>query len=320
MALPGFLEPLGPGIWAVDTGYHRPRYDAAWLLVEGGRAAFIDTGTSLAVPRLLAALQALGLTPDAVEAVIPTHVHLDHAGGVGTLMRALPRAACWVHPQGLPHLADPTRLVAGARAVYGEAEMHRLHGEVLPVDGARLQATTDGQVLHLCGRPLVIRHTPGHARHHHCIWDAASRGWFTGDTFGVSYRELDTDAGPWGLLSCPPSQFEPEALLRSIDVLMATDPRWVYLTHYGRAGDVRRLADGLRSQVAAVVALGRSLAAAADRDARLRAGLAELCHGALQAHGVRDLAAALHTVAPDIGLNAQGIAGWLDRQARRGAD
>ena len=109
--LPDFLDDLGHGIYAIDTGFQRPRFDAAYLVVEAGRAAFIDTGTNHAVPRLLAALDALGLAREAVDWVIPTHVHLDHAGGVGLLMQGLPEARLLVHPRGARHLIDPTALV-----------------------------------------------------------------------------------------------------------------------------------------------------------------------------------------------------------------
>src|SRR5215475_9399490 len=122
-APPPFLEPCGDGIFAVDTGFHRDRYDAAWLVVEGGRAAFIDTGTAFAVPRLLAALEFVGLKPTEVDYVIPTHVHLDHAGGAGQLMQRLPHAQLIVHPRGARHMIDPGDLWAGALGVYGQERM-----------------------------------------------------------------------------------------------------------------------------------------------------------------------------------------------------
>ena len=180
---PDFIEHLGHGIYAIDTGFQRPRFDAAYLVVEGGRAAFIDTGTNYAVPRLLAALEHLDLSPAAVDWVIPTHVHLDHAGGVGLLMQSLPRARLLVHPRGLPHMVDPAKLWAGALAVYGEEEMQRSYGQLLPVTAERAEASHDGQTIALAGRSLLLLDTPGHAKHHHCVWDAESRGWFTGDTF-----------------------------------------------------------------------------------------------------------------------------------------
>jgi glyoxylase-like metal-dependent hydrolase (beta-lactamase superfamily II) len=124
MALP-YFETLGDGIHAVDTGFHRPRFDAAYLIVEGGRAAFIDTGTNHAVPRLLGTLAELGLAPEDVDYVIPTHVHLDHAGGAGLLMQSLPRATMLVHPRGARHMVDPLALYLSAQAVYGAEEIQR---------------------------------------------------------------------------------------------------------------------------------------------------------------------------------------------------
>src|SRR6186713_2213283 len=150
---PGFVERLDHGIHVVDTGFHRPRYDAAYLIVEKGRAAFIDTGTNHAVPRLLAALDLVGLAPEAVDMVIPTHVHLDHAGGAGLLMQQLPRARLVVHPRGARHLIDPAQLVAGATAVYGQEEMDRSYGTLVGVAAERVVTTADGMTLALAGRP-----------------------------------------------------------------------------------------------------------------------------------------------------------------------
>ena len=200
MALP-FVQALPHGIHVIDTGFHRPQFDAAYLIVENGRAAFVDTGTNFAVPRLLAALDDLGLARDAVDFVIPTHVHLDHAGGCGLLMQALPAATLLVHPRGARHMVDPQALYQGALAVYGQAVMDREYGELVPVPAGRVQATADGQEVRLAGRPLLFIDSPGHAKHHHCIWDLRSVGWFTGDTFGLSYRETDSAAGAW-VISC----------------------------------------------------------------------------------------------------------------------
>jgi glyoxylase-like metal-dependent hydrolase (beta-lactamase superfamily II) len=317
--LPAFVEALSHGIYAIDTGFHRPRFDAAYLIVERGRAAFVDTGTNFGVPRLLDALSALGLAPDDVDAVIPTHVHLDHAGGVGRLMQALPRATCWVHERGLRHLVDPSALVQGALAVYGQAEMDRSYGQLVPVDAARVRATTDGLTIDFAGRPLLVADTPGHARHHHCIWDEASRGWFTGDTFGLSYREFDHPTrGAWVLPTSTPVQFEPELLRASVQRLLARDPQWIYLTHFGRVGDVQRLGALLLSLIDEMVALGLRHRQADDRHARLRQGLATIYAASLEAHG-SSRPDARELLELDIELNAQGMAAWLDRAARAGA-
>jgi len=314
-ALPCFVQDLGHGVYAIDTAFHRDHFDAAYLVVHGGRAAFIDTGTAFAVPRLLAALDALGVARESVERVIPTHVHLDHAGGVGQLMQALPSARLLVHPRGARHMIDPGALWQGALAVYGDEEMRRSYGELLPVDAARVDTSHDGQVLLLAGRELLFADTPGHARHHHCIWDVTSRGWFTGDTFGLSYREFDTpERGPWIVPTSTPVQFDPPALDASIARLLATDPTCMYLTHFGRVEGVPRLAALLRRQVAQMVALGQRLRAMPDRKTALKAGLLDIYAGSVAEHGcryTRDEVAAL--LAIDIELNAQGIEVWLDR-------
>ncbi len=305
---------LGQGIWAIDSGFQRPDFDAVYLMVQDGRAAFIDCGTNHAVPRLLAALEAVGLTPDAVDYLIVTHVHLDHAGGAGLLMQSLPQARLVVHPRGARHMIDPTALYQGALAVYGQAEMDASYGRLVPIDAARVLASHPGMTLQLAGRTLEFIDTPGHARHHHAIWDSQSQGWFTGDTFGLSYREFDVDGRAWILPTTTPVQFEPEALRASITHLLARQPRWVYLTHYGRLGDVERLGAALFDSIDAVVALGESLRQAPDRHDALKRGLFALYQRQLAVHGCRLPAAAIdQLLGMDIELNAQGMACWLDR-------
>jgi glyoxylase-like metal-dependent hydrolase (beta-lactamase superfamily II) len=315
-ATPTFVESLPHDIQVVDTGFHRPLFDAAYLIVEGDRAAFIDTGTNHAVPRLLAALAATGLAPDAVDFVIPTHVHLDHAGGAGLLMQQLPRARLVAHPRGARHMIDPVHLIRSATAVYGAAEIERSYGTLVPVPAERVVQSHDGMTLELAGRPLHFLDTPGHAMHHHCIWDAAGRGFFTGDTFGLSYRDFDTAAGPWIMPTTTPVQFQPDALRRSIERMLAFSPEQIYLTHYGRVGEVPRLAGLLLGQLDAMVAVARAVAPGPERHAALMRGLAAVHLRSLRAHGVtlsderiREL------LALDLELNAQGIAIWLDRTA-----
>lgn len=314
--LPEYVQPLGHGIYAIDTGFHRPRFDAAYLIVEAGHAAFIDTGTNFSVPRLLAALDALSLARGDVDWVIATHVHLDHAGGVGLLMQHLPSARLLVHPRGARHMIDPTALYQGALAVYGAEGMARAYGDLLPVAAERVQASSDLLQVMLAGRPLLLIDTPGHARHHHCVWDARSQGWFTGDTFGLGYAEQVSAQGPWLMPTSTPVQFEPEALHHSINRLLSWQPRWMYLTHYGRVGDVARLAALLHQQIDAMVALARPLRDVPQRHQALVDGLTALCLAQLRAHGLSDAEAQLSSLALDIGLNAQGLGVWLDRERR----
>jgi len=312
--LPSFARQVADGIVAVDTGFHRDDFDAAYIVVQRGRAAIIDTGTHHAAPRLLGTVQALGLAPDAVDWVVPTHVHLDHAGGAGTLMAALPSARLLVHPRGARHMIDPTALWQGATAVYGAQEMVRSYGHVVPVDAARVVSSTDGMQVEVGGRPLHVAHTAGHARHHHCLWDEATRGWFTGDTFGLSYREFDTAQGPWIMPSATPVQFEPDELQASIERLLTRQPQRMYLTHYGCVQEVPRLGRLLLDLLQQLVAMGLRLRSAPDRHDALQRGQLAIFGASLAAHGCtqtpQEVAALL---AMDVELNAQGMAIWLDR-------
>jgi glyoxylase-like metal-dependent hydrolase (beta-lactamase superfamily II) len=241
-------------------------------------------------------------------------VHLDHAGGAGLLMQSLPAARLVVHPRGARHLIYPARLVQGATAVYGEAEVACSYGQVVGVAAERVLSTTDGMRLELAGRPLEFIDTPGHARHHHCIWDERSRGFFTGDTFGLSYREFDTARGAWIMPTTTPVQFDPIGLRASVERMLGRAPEWMYLTHYGPVTDVARLGALLLEQLDAVVRLGRSLVDADDRHAALKHGLLAIHLERLREHGCTltdaQIAALLEM---DLELNAQGMAIWLDR-------
>ncbi len=305
------------GIHTIDTGFVRPQFDAAYLLVERGRAAFIDCGTNHAVPRLLAALDEAGLSHAAVDWLILTHVHLDHAGGAGELIARLPNARLLVHPRGARHMIDPAQLWAGASAVYGEAVMEQTYGRLRPIAAERVVEAADGHVVELAGRALRCLDTPGHARHHLCVFDPRASVCFTGDTFGLSYREFDGANGPFILPTTSPVQFDPLALHASIDRLIALRPTAMYLTHYGRVEDVVRLASDLHAQIDAMVALARAAAGQPDRHAALMASLTDLYAERAQAHGwTRGREALCQLLAMDIELNAQGLAIWLDASRR----
>ncbi|MBX3618813.1 MAG: MBL fold metallo-hydrolase [Rhizobacter sp.] len=314
---PPLVGLIDHGVHVVDTGFYRPNFDAAYLMVEGGRAAFIDTGTTHSVPRLLHALAAAGLGVDAVDWVIVTHVHLDHAGGAGALMQALPQARLLVHPRGERHMVDPSALVAGASAVYGADEVARSYGTVVPVPRERVVVSHDGLTVQLAGRPLQLLDTPGHARHHHCIWDERSRGFFTGDTFGLSYREFDTARGPWLLPTTTPVHFDPPALRQSVRRLLAYAPQAMYLTHFGRVQGVAALGDMLLAQIDELVAMAEPLRHAPERHTRLKQALSAIYLRRVRDHGCTlPEAQVLDLLASDIELNAQGLAVWLDGDKR----
>lgn len=309
------------GITALDAGYVRPALAASHLIVEDGRAAFVDTGTTHSVPRLLAALAERGLAPESVEYLFLTHVHLDHAGGAGALLHRLPHARVVVHPRGAAHLVDPTRLVAATKTVYGEAAFARLYGELLPVPPDRLVTTDEALVLSLGQRRFRFLDTPGHALHHVAILDEGSGAAFTGDTFGISYREFDVGGQPFVFPTTTPSQFDPEQLKQSINRIAALALPAVFLTHYGRITDIARHAASLCRQIDALVAIAERAMAElpGNREAAIAGSMTDYFAAELERHGYAGEAAERHRLlTPDVELNAQGLRVWLERRARTG--
>ena len=314
LATADFCQHLSHGITVIDTGFVRPGFDAAFLLVENGRAAYIETGPNNAVPRLLAALETVGLDRSAVDYVIPTHVHLDHAGGAGLLISELPNARMLIHPRGARHMIDPSALMEGVRAVYGIEVANRDYGELVPVPEERVTTTSDGMVVEVGGRPLRFMDTPGHAKHHNCIWDEATRGWFTGDTFGIAYPELYTSKGPYMVPATAPIQFDHEALHASIARLLAQRPLLMYLTHYGAVAHPEQLSVQFLAQVNEMVSAAKALAQAPNRHEQLKRAFADIYIAELRRSGSTQPEAFIReTLATDIELNAQGLGAWLDK-------
>lgn len=307
----------GRGISAVDVLFERERLNAVHIMVERGRAAIIDTGTANGVARVLEALAEKGVAPEQVDYVILTHVHLDHAGGAGQLMARCPNAVLTVHPRGARHMIDPGRLLAATVAVYGEQATRRMYGEVLPVPAGRVRETPEGASVSLAGRELEFLDAPGHARHHVLVRDAGSGDVFVGDSFGLSYRELDRDGMQFSFPTTSPAQFDPPALQRTIERILALGPRAVYVTHFGRLQDLHRLAGDLHRLIEAHVELAeRHRDDGAERGARLRQEIARLvlAEGARQRWRLSE--EELRGVfALDIELNAQGLEAWLDATA-----
>ncbi len=303
------------GITAVDAEYLHPGHAAAHIVQHGGRAAFVDVGTNDSVPYLLAGLDALGIAREAVDYLLLTHVHLDHAGGAGMLMRELPNATAVLHPRGAPHMIDPAKLVAGSQVVYGKERFGRLYGDILPIPAARVRVTRDGDTLSLAGRELEILHTPGHALHHQVFFDRAHACMFTGDTFGLSYRELDSPQGPFIVPTTTPTQFDPEQLIASIDRLLSYSPEAMYLMHFSRVTDLPPLAESLKMQIRELTRIAQRSAAAPDPAAAIRAGISGLWRELAIRHGCPlPPERVLALLEGDIGLNTQGLVVWLERR------
>ncbi len=313
-------ESLGHNSYLIDTGLYGPRHAACYLIEDGGELALVDTGTMHSLPRILDTIAAIGATVEQVRYVIPTHVHLDHAGGSGQLMQTCPNATLIVHPKGLQHMIDPSKLQAGATSVYGEEAFQRDFGTLLPIDESRTLAADDLQTFALGGRTLQFLDTPGHANHHGCIFDQHSGYLYTGDTFGLGYTEFreDPDA-PLLVATTTPVAFDPDAWFVSLERMMALEPKACCLTHFGKIEQPQRHVEMLRHSIA----LHRDLALAEEsndsegREERLKRAVQTLLvdagtgHSDLPAAQVRDI------FDSDIELNAQGLNVWLMRRAKK---
>jgi glyoxylase-like metal-dependent hydrolase (beta-lactamase superfamily II) len=302
------------GISAIDSGLMRPMLDAIHLMVEGGHAALIDTGTSYSVPLVLDALRLKGIRPEQVDFVILTHIHLDHAGGAGLFMQKFPNAVLTVHPRGARHMADPVKLIEGTIAVYGKETTQRIYGDILPVSRERMIETPHEFSIELNGRELVFLDTPGHARHHAAILDTKSGHIFAGDVFGLSYREMDQDGRQFIMPTSSPVQFDPGPYHRSIDLVMARRPEAVYITHYSQVRDIQAKGDILHRLVDAHAELAlRERNAGTERHARLRAGVKSIMLEEARRWGSRlSDERILDIYSHDVELNAQGLGSWLD--------
>jgi len=307
-----YFQDLGNGITCIDTLLQRRGLAACYLLEHDGVAGFIDTGTNNSVAILLEVLRRKHIPLAAVAYVMPTHVHLDHAGGAGGLMQALPNATLLVHPRGARHLSAPEKLEQGSLAVYGETAFAQMFGRVQPVPAARVQEIPDEYALDFNGRKLLFLHTEGHARHHYCIYDAVSQGLFTGDTFGASYPELNYGRAPFIFPPTTPIQFDPEAWLQTLERLMQYKPKGIYVTHFGRHTEVEKLVTMLRHGIQDYVDTAQDLGNLEERETRIAEALLQQSTNYLldQQCGV-DSANIRSLIGHDMALNAQGLVHWL---------
>jgi glyoxylase-like metal-dependent hydrolase (beta-lactamase superfamily II) len=298
---------LAHGVYCIDALYVKPQVAAIYLLQQADEVAIIETGTYYSVPNVLATLAELGIAKSQVKYVIPTHVHLDHAGGASEMMRQFEQASLIIHPRGARHMIDPQKLIAGTIDVYGEAAFNQLYGSIEPIIETRVELAPDLACFDVGGRELIFIDTPGHARHHFCIYDEVSDGVFTGDTFGISYGPMKQLAR--GLIpTTPPVQFDPSASHQSISRIMSFNPSRLYLTHYGEFVDPAAQVSSFNQWIDEYVDLCRQM----DNTAT---DYATTLEQALQSLILKGLAgddnALLHRILQtDIRLNAEGLAHW----------
>lgn len=226
------LREVAPGIVMIDTRMaDLDEFNAVYLLT-GSEPTLVETGPAADAPVVLDALARLGLRAGDLAHLVVTHIHLDHAGGAGTLLPRFPRADVWVHERGAPHLADPARLIASTARTYGEHRMRTFFGDTVPVDGDRIRIVTDGDRIPLGERSLDVLHTPGHASHHVALHDDLTGALFTGEAIGSHL--------PWANCyrpALPPPEVDVEAALASIETIRARRAASLMTSHFGPVPD-----------------------------------------------------------------------------------
>ncbi len=325
--LPEWMEEVAPDLYCIDCDYVQPRLASVYLMVnDQGRAAFLETNTSLAVPRFLEALKTLELSPEKVDWIIPTHVHLDHAGGAGALLQECKQATVLAHPRAARHLINPERLIQSSMQVYGQEVFERLYGEIVPCPESRVRIMSDGEVLGWGNRSMEFLHTRGHANHHFCIHEKGS-GVFTGDSFGIAYPDLQ-DGGPFLFASSTPTDFDPPAAHESLNRIRSTGAGSVFLTHFGRLDSLDEANTQLHASLDfltqlyddAKSALNGSEGTASTRELEdtIQQRILQSWVQQLKERGYDDAAAIESRLKMDATLNAGGIVFAAERAAKKG--
>ena len=243
------------GIITVDTNFLRPQYNASHLIVQNGEAAFIDVGTSNNVSILENSLRDNNLDNADVKYIFLTHIHLDHAGGAGQLIKLLPNAKLIVHPKGAEHMINPSKLIESSVRVYGKSLFDHLFGEIVPVDKKRIFVPSDKDEIYLSDRRLELFFTEGHAKHHYCVFDEISNSVFSGDNFGMSFREFDSINGKISIPITSPNQFDPDEAHNSIDSIIRYQPKYIYVAHFGQLDEIEKIGTVLHKFIDEFVAI-----------------------------------------------------------------
>ena len=304
---------IADGISVIDSGYFSKDFAAIYLLRQGNEVAIIETGNKYSATNVQKTLKMDGLSFSDVAYIIPTHVHLDHAGGAGELMNRCQNAQLIVHPRGAKHMINPSKLIEGAMTVYGEANFKKLYGEITPIESSRVIEADDNFILDFKGRELKFIDTPGHARHHFCVWDKQTESMFTGDTFGISYRDLDKENEVYIFPSTSPVQFDPEALIKSIYKIMEYKPQRVCLTHFAAIKPTQKVVDQLIDGIHFVSNLAKKYATENDAELIIQDEMMSYLLKGIEKIGNDDLEFCRDRLKLDVKINTQGLIYWQQK-------
>ena len=235
---------IGTGAWQISHPFlGENEIIGSYLLAGQNELAIIDPGPGSMVESLLESIREAGFDPQEVTHILITHVHLDHAGSAGTLVRQLPKAQVYTHKKGAPHLLDTTKVVASASRIYGE-RMKLLWGEIESTPQERLSIIEGGDILNIAGRRLEVHYTPGHAIHHVVFFDVHSGELFAGDVAGVRLQDVDYVRPP-----TPPPDLDLEAWSDSISLVKSLRPDVLYIGHFGAIKNIAEHFDRLREKL-----------------------------------------------------------------------
>jgi glyoxylase-like metal-dependent hydrolase (beta-lactamase superfamily II) len=310
------IASVGEGITAIDTVMANQRGLNAVYLVEASEPALIEAGPGADHDRIVSALDVLGVGSDTLAHIVVTHIHMDHAGGVGALLERYTRATVWVHEIGARHLVDPERLVASTARTYGDDRMRTLYGTMVPSPADRVRSVTAGERIDLGDRSLTVVHTPGHASHHVALHDDRAGAMWTGESIG-SYL-------PWADCyrpALPPPEVDIERALASIAAMRSRRPTALLTSHFGRVPDpddaFDRATERIRAWTAAVENALQRDPGLADDD--LRAALEDLARREFEADAQRPIDLDRYDALGSIRMNAQGLARYWRKRWEREA-
>ncbi|MCS1351796.1 MBL fold metallo-hydrolase [Mechercharimyces sp. CAU 1602] len=296
---------------------YQPERTGIYVLRIKEAVTLIETGPSISVPHVLKGLACLDIDSADVRYIIVTHIHLDHAGGAGLLMKSCPQAEIIVHERGQKHLIDPSRLIMGARQVYQDA-FDDLFDPVLPVEANRVLVKGEGDVLRLgAERKLYFIDTPGHAKHHFSIYDNVSKGVFTGDTAGVRYVDGLGEGRDFFLPSTSPNQFDPEAMIASIERLRSFSPQRLFFGHFGMSDEVDKALDEVTYWIPRFVEAGVEALQAGEGAAGIERRLLQSIASYVREFGVEKESPLFQTLTLDLPICALGIKDYIDKKARK---
>jgi glyoxylase-like metal-dependent hydrolase (beta-lactamase superfamily II) len=311
---------LGFGISLIDLFDLGRESRTGTYVIHEDELTIIETSASPSIPYLLKGLDTLNINPEDIQYIIVTHIHLDHAGGAGLLLEKCPNAQIIVHPKGKRHLADPSRLIQGARAVYGE-QFDQLFDPIMAVPEDRLIVKGDGETLQIGpNRILTFLDTPGHANHHFSIYDAASSGIFTGDTVGVYYSDMLSQGLELYLPSTSPNQFNPDAMLAAADRMESMDIDRIYFGHYGMSQNPGLVFQSLRYWLPKFIEAGENVTEAspqasfAEKTEWISNALLKMVSGYLLERSVPIHQEFHETLQLDLSVCAMGIVDYFEKR------